>query len=167
MRFYAVIAFAAALATSVSPAKAQSAVQTGVLECHGRTTSYILASVTPLECIYNSNLGGGGFAYAGEIRLFGVDIGFNQSTVVKWAVFAPTRRIGPGDIGGHYVGASANATVVVGVGANALWGGSSNTVALQPLSLQAQTGLSAAGGISSLDLVPVRPIRRGHRRHRH
>ncbi len=42
-------------------------------------------------------------------------------------------------------------TVVGGVGANALIGGSRNTIVLQPLSAQAQTGLSTAG-IAGLSL---------------
>jgi hypothetical protein len=167
MRFYAGVAFAAALAGSVSSAQAQSAVETGMLDCHGRTTSYIVASVTPMECVYTSNLGRRPHLYAATLRLVGVDVNINTATAMRWSVFAPTQKIGPGDISGHYVGASANATVIVGVGAHALFGGSNNTIALQPIGLQGSLGIGAAGGVSSLDLVPVRPVRRGHRRHRH
>ena len=74
---------------------------------------------------------------------------------MAWAVFAPTRGIQRGDLAGSYGGASASATVGVGVGANALIGGSNNTIALQPLSGQAQTGLSVAAGIAGLDLRPL------------
>jgi hypothetical protein len=42
----------------------------------------------------------------------------------------------------------------VGVGANALVGGSNNTIALQPLSVQGQTGLSVAAGVAGLELRP-------------
>ena len=51
-------------------------------------------------------------------------------------------------LNGTYVGA----TVVAGVGANALVGGSNHSVALQPLSVQGQVGLNAAAGIGTLDL---------------
>jgi hypothetical protein len=54
------------------------------------------------------------------------------------------------------VGAAASATVGVGVGANALIGGSNNTIALQPVSVQGQTGLSVAAGIAGLELRPSR-----------
>ena len=64
---------------------------------------------------------------------------------MAWAVFAPTRGSQRGDLAGNYGGASASATVGVGVGANALIGGSGNTIALQPLSGQAQTGLERRG----------------------
>lgn len=166
MRSYAAIAFAAALAASASQAQAQSAVEHGMLECQGRTQSYILASVTQLDCLYSPAPGIRPVPYAATMRLFGVDVQFNQSTHMRWSVFAPTQHIGPGDLAGHYVGASANATVGVGVGANALFGGSHNTIALQPVGVKGQIGFGAAGGVSALDLVPARPIRRGHRHHR-
>ena len=50
----------------------------------------------------------------------------------------------------------STSSFVVGVGANALVGGSNNTIALQPVSLQGQTGLSAAAGVASMDLRPGR-----------
>ena len=75
---------------------------------------------------------------------------------MAWGVFAPTNRIGYGDLAGSYVGASASATVGVGLGANALVGGSGNTFALQPVSVQGQTGLSVAAGVAGLELRPAR-----------
>ena len=168
MRVWVGVALAAALAASVSSAKAQSTVEVGMIDCRGKSTSYILTSVTQLECVYSPSSGGRPSAYLGTMRLFGVDVGINQSTAMRWAVFAPTHRIGPGDLAGRYIGASANATVGVGVGANALWGGSNNTIALQPLGVQGQIGIGAAGGVSSFELVPVRMGHRApHRRHRH
>ncbi len=50
---------------------------------------------------------------------------------------------------------SANASVGVGGGANALIGGSSNSVVLQPLSVQAQTGVNIAAGVAGLTLTLV------------
>jgi hypothetical protein len=44
------------------------------------------------------------------------------------------------------------ATVGLGVGANALLGGSENSIALQPVSVQAQQGLNVAVGVSALSL---------------
>jgi hypothetical protein len=68
-----------------------------------------------------------------------------------WAVYAPSSR-GFGVLAGTYTGATAEATVVVGLGANALIGGSNRTVALQPLSVTGQTGLNLAAGVASLEL---------------
>jgi hypothetical protein len=59
-------------------------------------------------------------------------------------------------LAGNYVGASAQATVGAGLGANVLVGGSDRTVALQPLSVQGQTGLNVAAGVADLELRPVR-----------
>jgi hypothetical protein len=149
---------------SVPSAHAVSGVGAGLLECRGRSVQYVLASVTELDCMYRPNYGGRPHAYHATIRRIGVDIGINQSTVLVWGVFAPTRHIGPGDLSGLYVGASANATVGVGVGANALFGGSNDTISLQPLSGQGQTGIGAAGGVSALELGPVAAPPRRHRR---
>ncbi|MCL2385321.1 MAG: DUF992 domain-containing protein, partial [Alphaproteobacteria bacterium] len=49
----------------------------------------------------------------------------------------------------------ASATVGVGLGANLLVGGSNDTFSLQPLSLQAQTGISLAAGVTALTLRPA------------
>ncbi|MET0194112.1 MAG: DUF992 domain-containing protein, partial [Hyphomicrobiaceae bacterium] len=42
-----------------------------------------------------------------------------------------------------------------GVGANALLGGSSRSIVLQPLSVQAQKGFNLAAGVQSLQLSAV------------
>ena len=62
---------------------------------------------------------------------------------------------------------TASATIGVGLGANALIGGSAHTVGLQPVSIEGSTGLDVAAGIGGLDLhyVPDRP--RPRFRHRH
>jgi hypothetical protein len=53
---------------------------------------------------------------------------------------------------GTYAGATAEATLAAGLGANVLIGGSNHAVALQPLSVQGQVGLNIAAGIGALDL---------------
>ena len=74
-------------------------------------------------------------------------------TLIKWAVLAPSDNIyGPGMLAGDYVGASAEASAAVGGGANLLIGGSKNTFTLQPLSVQAQTGVNLAVGIAEFKL---------------
>jgi len=84
-----------------------------------------------------------------------------------WAVFAPTRRIGPGDLSGSYGGVTAGAAIGIGGNANALVGGSDNSFALQPLSFEGQTGLNVAVGVASLELRDAGPgLRHPHYRHR-
>jgi hypothetical protein len=145
---------AASLAALASSAMAQERVQVGVLECGGNTSSFIIGSVTDLSCTFRPSSGARGESYHAVMRRAGLDIGVNQRIAVAWAVFSPTRGFGRGYLAGNYVGAAASATVGVGVGANALIGGSNNTIALQPLSLQGQTGLSVAAGVAGLELRP-------------
>ena len=168
------IAFAAAALTAVtSQAQAQNRVAVGYLECRGVATTFVVGSVTRTECLFRPAWGGRPQPYYGQINRFGLDVGWNQSTWVHWQVYAPTHRIGPGDLAGQYVGGSASASFVVGAGANALFGGSNNTISLQPVSLQTQTGFTAAAGISSLTLTPAAKVYRGgprkkaRRYHRH
>ncbi|MEA3027380.1 MAG: hypothetical protein QOF91_2665 [Alphaproteobacteria bacterium] len=163
MRYRLSAAFAVAFVASVTPAMAN--VEVGQLECRGVSQQFVVGSVTNLQCLFRPSSGVRPTPYDAQIRRVGVDIGINQSTVLNWSVFAPTHRLSRGDLSGTYVGASANATVGVGVGANALWGGSSNTIALQPLSGQGQIGLGVAGGVSAMEMRPHEMPR--VRRHRH
>ena len=94
-------------------------------------------------------------ALRGQISKFGVDIGFTRGGVLVWTVFAPTAQIGPGSLAGTYGGATAGATVGVGGSVNALIGGSNNTISLQPVSFQGNTGLNVAAGIASMTLAPA------------
>ena len=94
--------------------------------------------------------------YSGSISKWGVDIGYTNKGKLIWAVFAPTSDVRPGAIEGEYVGASAQATVAVGLGANALVGGLDKSIALQPLSVSGSTGLNVAAGIGSISLKHTR-----------
>jgi len=67
-------------------------------------------------------------------------------------VFAPTSDVRPGALEGEYAGATAQATVGVGLGANVLVGGLDKSVALQPVSVEGSTGLNVAAGIGSISL---------------
>ena len=146
----------AALVVSMADAKAQSRTQVGVLECRSPgSVGLIVGSVTNFGCVLRVN----GFPddlYTARITKVGVDLGITGETALSWAVLAPTNRLGPGDLAGNYGGVNASAAIGVGLGANAMVGGSNNTFALQPLSVQGQTGLNVAGGVQSMELRPGR-----------
>jgi hypothetical protein len=57
-----------------------------------------------------------------------------------------------GALQGGYGGVTASATVGVGAGANVLLGGFDKSIALQPISIEGNTGLNVAAGIGALDL---------------
>jgi Protein of unknown function (DUF992) len=148
----------AMLATSFAGASAQQPglVQVGVLECRGGASiGFIVGSVTNLGCLLRVD-GRPEDRYIATIRKVGVDLGITQETALAWGVFAPTRYLGPGDLSGNYAGAQGSATIGVGAGGNVLVGGSNNSIALQPLSLQGQVGLNVAAGLESLELRPGR-----------
>jgi hypothetical protein len=71
---------------------------------------------------------------------------------MAWAVFAPASGLHHGALAGTYVGASGSISVGLGVGANALVGGSHRSVALQPLSVEGQVGVNLALGVAGLTL---------------
>jgi hypothetical protein len=90
--------------------------------------------------------------YTGSISKFGVDIGYTDGGVLIWGVFAPSSDVRKGALEGDYAGATASATVGVGVGANVLLGGLDKSIALQPLSVEGNKGLNVAAGIGSISL---------------
>jgi hypothetical protein len=143
---------AATAVMAVDTAAAQSRVQTGLLTCRGaRTTGFIVGSVRHLSCVFRPDFGGS-YPYHGTVRKYGLDIGVSRRSAIAWGVFAPTRQIGPSDLAGHYAGVSAGAAVGVGASANALVGGSRNSIALQPVSVEGQTGVNVAVGVADLEL---------------
>jgi len=148
----------AALASSIGGANAQQVqrVQVGVLECRGgASVGFIVGSVTNLGCVLRAE-GMPEDRYIATIRKVGLDLGITQESALAWGVFAPVAQIGPGGLSGDYVGAQGSATLGVGVGGNVLVGGSANSIALQPLSVQGQVGVSIAAGLESLELRPGR-----------
>jgi hypothetical protein len=150
--FAAALVGAAALAAIFSaPAGAQDRVQVGTLACSiSAGIGLVIGSQRNVSCNFQPN-SGPPEAYTGTMSILGVDVGFTTGSAMVWGVFAGTSRY-VGMLSGTYVGATAQATAVAGVGANALVGGSNHSVALQPLSVQGQVGLNAAGGIGTLEL---------------
>jgi len=147
------IAGLAALGLAAPAAEAKSGVKVGVLSCGiAGGMGFIVGSSKRIDCVYQPSGNGRPERYSGRINKFGVDIGVTNQSVVVWAVFAPG-KVNRGGLQGNYVGASAEATVVLGLGANVLIGGFKKTVALQPVSVQAQTGLNIAAGVADLRLT--------------
>ena len=148
---------ASALVASIAGASAQQRmVRVGVLECRGgASVGFIVGSVTHLGCVLRAE-GAPEDRYVATIRKVGLDIGITQETALAWGVFAPVDRLGPGDLSGNYAGAQGSASLGVGVGGNVLVGGSHNSIALQPLSVQGQIGVNVAAGLESLELRPGR-----------
>jgi hypothetical protein len=150
----AICALGLSAGTSIlgTPAHAQG-VQVGTLTCNVASGfGFVFGSSRAINCTFGPP-GGPPQHYVGSIDRFGVDIGYLQGGVIIWTVVAPTANVAPGSLAGTYAGATASATVGVGLGANVLVGGSGNSIALQPVSIQGTTGLNVAAGIAALTLT--------------
>lgn len=155
IRAFLCAASLAVLAATTQTAVAQQGVKIGRLRCNvSGGLGLIVTSTKEMACVYTS-LHGYRERYFGTIRKFGLDIGATDRGVLAWAVFAPTEGPPRGALAGEYGGVDASATIGVGLGANVLVGGSNRSIALQPLSVQAQTGLALSGGVAALALRPA------------
>ena len=164
MKFYTFGIAIVSLVASFASANALPPVRAGILQCEGgQNVGFVVGSVTSFECVFQSE-GRRPEPYIATVHRFGVDLGFTDQTKFSWAVNAPNGRLGRGELAGNYGGVGANASVGVGFGGNFLVGGPQNSYALQPISVQGQTGLNVAAGIADIELAPVRF---GHRHYRH
>jgi hypothetical protein len=151
----AILSVTAALAASGATA-APELVNAGSLNCDvSGGVGFIIGSQKQMTCMFTPANGGQREVYLGTIHKFGLDIGETTGGTMAWTVYAPTNQRFAA-LSGTYGGASGEATVGAGVGANVLVGGSERTVTLQPLSVQGQTGLNLAAGVASLELRPAR-----------
>lgn len=137
-----------------SPARAQAAkVVAGTLTCKGKgSVGLILGSKQSLACNFKPAGSKPDEAYTATITKLGLDVGVKGASTMVWTVLYSTAELPPRALTGKYAGVSADASVGVGGGANVLVGGSKKSVALQPLSVQGQTGLNLAVGVSGLTL---------------
>ena len=150
-------AMAAALLPAISAQAAESGVKVGVLSCNVSSGwGFVFGSTKDVNCTYVPNRGQPD-RYTGSISKFGVDIGYTSGGVLIWNVVAPTSDVRTGALEGSYAGASAQANVGVGLGANVLIGGLDKSVALQPISIEGSTGLNVAAGIGALTLKQTTP----------
>ncbi len=146
------LGLAAGALTAAPPAEAQG-VRVGVLTCNVSSGfGFIFGSSRSLNCTFAPPQGKREH-YTGAINRFGVDIGYIQGGVIVWGVIAPAANLAPGALAGNFGGATASATVGVGLGANVLVGGSNNSIALQPVSIEGTTGLNVAAGIAAMSLT--------------
>ena len=139
---FAALIMSASLVAVFSPADAQQRqVQVGQLTCSvSASLGLVVGSQKNVNCVFRGQPGEPEEGYTGTKTRVGLDVGFMSGGVIVWTVFADTNR----------------ASVAAGLGANVLVGGSQRSVALQPLSLQGQTGINVAAGVGELELHPAR-----------
>jgi hypothetical protein len=148
------LVFALTIFGAVTSANADDAKPVvGTLTCKGKGgVGLIIGSKQSYACSFKPAGNATAQAYKATITKIGLDIGVKGPSVLVWTVLGSTGAIPAGALAGKYAGVSADASVGIGAGANALVGGSKNSVVLQPLSVQGQTGVNLAVGVSGLEL---------------
>jgi len=145
--------FTAAVVAPQTALAQQGGVEVGTLTCTGGAgVGLILGSNKSYRCTFSNVNGAPLEDYTATVTKIGLDIGVTNEATIIWTVFAASNQVSPGALSGNYGGASADVSVGIGGGANVLVGGSSNTIFLQPLSVQGQTGLNLAVGIAGMTL---------------
>jgi len=128
----------------------------GVVTCDyisGTKVNLLIFSSASFNCVFKH--GGVKDYYDGEagIRL-GLDLQWTDQSTMSYTVMASTGK----DIDwsqaltGTYTGGKASAAFGIGLGAAVLIGGSSDSVALVPLAIEAGTGFGATAGLGYLSL---------------
>ncbi len=132
----------AAMAFTTGGAQAASNVQVGVLTCDVEPgVGLIFGSSKDVNCKFTRK-GHKTETYRGEIDKLGIDIGVTGGGKIAWLVFAANKDVPSRALSGTYVGASAEASLGLGLGGNWLIGGSKKSIALQPWSVTGTIGVN-------------------------
>ncbi|MDX2205405.1 MAG: DUF992 domain-containing protein [Hyphomicrobiaceae bacterium] len=135
------------------PAYAQGTIEIGTLTCvGGEGVGLVVGSKKTYQCRFAPNGGGRPEGYEATVTKIGLDVGATGKSTMIWTVLAASQARRAGALAGTYAGAAADVAVGVGGGAKLLVGGSNNSITLQPLSVQGQTGLNLAVGVAGMTL---------------
>ncbi|KZM47598.1 DUF992 domain-containing protein [Labrenzia sp. OB1] len=158
MRFplFALAATALFFAGPVQADENSPTVEIGTLKClvEGEH-SFIVGSSATLGCSFSPADGGAVENYSGKVRDYGLDIGKTSAATLVWGVLAPSANRKPGLLAGTYAGVTAGASLGAGIKANALVGGLDRSIALNPFSLESQTGTNLTLGVSKMTLERI------------
>lgn len=147
-------AMAAATFTAAAPAAHAGSAQVGILVCQVESGSgFVFGSTKTLACTFTPQSGAPVESYTGVISRYGVDLGFTSNGLLTWAVVGNSLDdLDDGALAGRYGGVGAEVTAALGVGSNVLVRKSLRDCALQPISVQGQTGLNIALGVAEMEL---------------
>ncbi|WP_295811131.1 DUF992 domain-containing protein [uncultured Nitratireductor sp.] len=151
----AIILASVLTAAAATPALSQERVEVGVLDCVIEGGGgVVIASSQELACTFEPSDGNRPpETYVGVVNKFGLDVGVKDATQMQWLVLAPTAdAYAPGALEGDYAGVSAEVAAGFGAGANVLVTQDSESLMLQPVSLESKTGINIALGVSEFQL---------------
>lgn len=157
MKRFATIALAlSGISLLTLPASAEDkapGVKIGTLTCNVmEETNFVIGSTATLSCAFDPANGQAATTYTGTVSDFGLDIGTTDKATLVWGVVAASIDMEPGALEGAYGGVTAGASLGAGIKANALIGGFDKSIALNPVSLETQTGTNLTLGVSRLTL---------------
>jgi Protein of unknown function (DUF992) len=139
-----------------SGALAQSSIKVGTLTCDvSAGIGLLISQQQTMTCSFDPASGGPPDSYTGRVEKFGLALGAVAQGTMVWGVLAPATGFPYGALAGTYGGVGAEATAGAGLGANLLVGGTGRSFSLQPLSVQGQTGLNFAAGVTTLTLTSI------------
>lgn len=149
-------AFAEGEAQDIKPANEVGGKRIGDLNCQIEGGwGLLLGSSKAATCEFKA-ADGTTHAYTGSLDKIGIDIGVTEAAYMTWAVFTQDEYdASPEAMLGNYTGISAEASLGIGLGANALIGGNGKRIGLQPVALQGNSGLNIAVGLASLSLDAI------------
>ncbi len=141
------------LAMSAAPTLAQTNSEAGVLRCqYGSNVGLIIGSTKQMSCVF-TKANKTKESYTAQFTRIGLDVGVTAGGRLAWTVLTTNPKgLRPRALAGTYLGASADASLGLGGGGNALVGGSKDSITLQPLSVQAQAGVNLALGAANFRL---------------
>ena len=158
----AALATVAAFASQAEAAKGQPLPmrQAGTLTCNiDPALGFVVGSLRGVDCSYSYYNRKGRIvreSYAGSMSRAGFDIGLTSGQTVSWGVYTKGGYNSRSMLSGAFGGSSADASVVVGAGTQALFGETS-TIALQPMAGSGQVGFGIGFGATGLELQRVAP----------
>ena len=155
-RFAISILGSACLTLVAGSALADKSVNLGLLACDmSKGIGLILIEKQKMTCEFRP-VSGPVEQYPGSVTDFGIEIGEIKEGHLVWGVFsAALLEMQPGALAGHYAGVSADVAAGLGVGANALMGGTGKGFVLQPVSVEGEVGVNIAAGIRTMTLHPA------------
>ena len=154
IQFAKPLAYVLTILGAAAAALAQSNAKVGILRCDvSAGIGMILMQKQTMKCAFKPDNGGPPDLYSGRIDEFGVAIGEVAAGHLIWGVIAPASGLPKGALAGAYAGVGVEATAGVGVGANALVGGTGRSFSLQPISVEGETGINIAGGVTTVTLI--------------
>lgn len=141
-----------ALALSVS-GQASANTQIGVLNCDTSSgIGEILMRKQTMTCVF-THTDGKTENYTGTVHEYGLELGEVKEAHLAWAVVAGGPFTGTGQLAGKYAGADADVAAGLGLGADVLVGSTGETLALQPIAVEGESGISLSAGVEQLELV--------------